>query len=103
MENQNSESIKRLTKKLSKLMSNFIDENKNETLGILIDKLESVNDPDPSMLYLLESLYQLREKMLLADSRIKNYIINERNDLLGNKLDNLYKNSSGKGTSVLFD
>jgi hypothetical protein len=103
MENQNSESIKKLTKKLSKLMANFIDENKNETLGILIDKLESVNDPDPSILYLLESLYQLREKMLLTSSTIKNFIINERKDLLGNKLDSLYKNSSGKGTSILFD
>lgn len=104
MKDQNSSTITKLTKKLSKLMANFINEEKNETLGILIETLETINDPNPSDLYLLDALYQLREKMLLAESRITNYIINEKKEsLLGNKLDSLYNSSRSKGSSVLFE
>lgn len=103
MKDQNFLSINTLTKRLSKVMEKFINE-KSDTLDILIEKLESTNDPNPSDLYLLESLCQLREKLVLVDSRIQNYLINERKEtLLGNKLNDLYKSSKKHGTSVLFD
>lgn len=102
MKNQNSTNVSRLTKKLLKMVENVNE--KNETLDILIEMLESTNDPNPSELYLLESLYQLKEKILLTKSRIDNYLINERKETsLGNKLDNLYNSTRRTGTSVLFD
>ncbi len=103
MKDTNLTSINRLSKRILKVMESIISD-KNETLNMLIERLESDNDPNPSELYLLESLYQLREKILLTESRINNYIINEQKEtLLGNKLDNLYKNTQSKGTSILFD
>lgn len=98
MKDQNSTKVKvRLLKKMSAIITE-----KKETLEILINMLESTNDPNPSELYLLESFYQLREKTLLTESRINNYIINERKEsLLGNKLDSLYSSTkSGKFYSI---
>jgi hypothetical protein len=103
MKDQNSTIIKKNIKRLSKMMTNFVNE-KNETLEILINELESTTDPNPSELYLLDSLYQLREKILLTESRINNYIINERKEsLLGNKIQDLYNSSRKSGTSILFN
>ena len=103
MKDQNSTGIKRNIRKLSKMITNIVTE-KNDSLDILINELESSVDPNPSELYLLDSLYQLREKILLTESRINNYIVNERKEsLLGNKIDSLYKSSRKSGTSVLFD
>lgn len=91
----------RLSKKLLKEMSSSIG--KTETLDTLIELLESTNDPDPSELYLLESLYQLREKIKLAESRIDSYLLKNRALLPGNKLEDLYNNKHSIGTSILFN
>ena len=85
------------------MITNIIDE-KNDSLDILISELESAMDPNPSELYLLDSLYQLREKIVLTESRINNYIVNERKEsLLGNKINSLHESSRKSGTSVLFN
>ena len=103
MKDQSFTSINKLTKKLSKAMTNILSE-KNEMLDILIENLESVNDPNPSEIFLLDSLYQLREKILLAESRINNYIINDRKEnLLGNKIQNLYDLKRPIGSSIFED
>jgi hypothetical protein len=102
MKNQdsNSSNSARISRKLLREMATTIE--KSETLDTLISLLETINDPDPAELYLLESLYQLKEKIKLAESRIKT-LLNKNNQLLGNKLNDLYESKKGYGSSVLFD
>jgi len=104
MKNQELASGNGNTTRLSK---KFLREIKS-TLGrsdldILIETLESTIDPDPLELYMLESLYQLKEKIVLAESRINNYLIKSKNKLPESKLDDLYNNGNGIGTSKLFE
>lgn len=89
----------RLSKKLLREMS---VNNDHQTLDVLIETLESTIDPDPSELYLLESLYQLKEKIKLAESRITSYLAKSKNKIPEDKLDDLYNNTEGIGTSKLF-
>jgi hypothetical protein len=91
----------RLSKKLLKEITSSIG--KTETLDTLIELLESTNDPDPSELYLLESLYQLKEKLKITESRIDSYLIKNRGLLPGNKLDDLYNSKRSIGSSILFN
>lgn len=91
----------RLSKKLLKEMSSSIG--KTETLDTLIELLESTNDPDPSELYLLESLYQLKEKLKITESRIDSYLLKSKISLTGNKLNDLYERKSPIGSSILFN
>ena len=58
----------RLSKKLLKEITSKYENSEN--LNNLIELLESFIDPDPAELYLLESLYQLKEKIKIAESRI---------------------------------
>lgn len=90
----------RLLKKLLSEISSGIDN--AETMDVLIELLETKNDPDPSELYLLQSLYQLKEKLKITQSRINEYLIRENKKIIGNKLDDLYNNSNPIGTSILF-
>jgi hypothetical protein len=104
MKNQELLSGNRNTTRLSKKLLTEIKSTIGKSdLDILIETLESTIDPDPLELYLLESLYQLKEKIVLAESRINNYLIKSMNKLPENKLDNLYENSHGIGTSKLFE
>ena len=91
----------RLSKKLLKEIASSIE--KTETLDTLIETLESTIDPDPSELFLLESLHQLREKILIAESRINSYLGSSNKYLPGNKLDDLYNRSYSIGSSIIFD
>lgn len=95
--------MKKIVSNLSKRFLNEVHKNdKEETLDCLIDVLESIHDPDPSELYLLESLYQLKEKIKIAESRISSYLINENKSLMGNKLEDLY-DSASYGSSRFFE
>jgi hypothetical protein len=100
MKNQESENtnVTRLSKKLLK----EVNVSNSETLDVLIEILETTVDPDPSELYLLESLYQLKEKIHLTKSRLNNYIEKSKCKLPENKLDDLYNDTEGIGTSKLF-
>jgi hypothetical protein len=91
--------------RLSKKFLREID-SKSETievLGTMIGLLENKPDPDPSELYLLESLYRLKENLTLVESRLNSYVIESRRSLPGNKLNDLYDGMSPKGTSNLFN
>lgn len=76
----------------------------NNTTGKLIELLENKEDPDSTELYLMESLYQYLEKLSILESHLKKYIKGYNNKtLIGNKLDDLYDNRKGYGSSKLFD
>lgn len=95
--------MKKIVSNLSKLFLKEMQEtSKDEVLDSLIEVLESEHDPDPSELYLLESLYQLKEKIKIVESKLTQYVIRENRSSLGNKLDDLY-NSRANGTSKLFN
>jgi hypothetical protein len=51
----------------------------------------------------LESLYQLKEKLKITESRIDSYLIKNRGLLPGNKLDDLYNSKRSIGSSILFN
>jgi hypothetical protein len=93
-------------KKTSKLAQRFLQEMKNsesmDLLESLITELENKVDPDPNELYLLETLYQFRDKLKLTESKLSSYLI-KTNPPPGDKLNNLYDRLNGYGTSKLFD
>jgi hypothetical protein len=93
---------------VSRLSKKFLKEIKGnsptiEVLDTMIGILENTADPDPSELYLLESLYRLKENLVLVESRLQSYIIESRKSLPGNKLNDLYDEISPNGTSKLFN
>jgi len=97
MKNQDSN-----TARLSKQFLNEIRKfEKDEALDTLINILESTIDPDPSEMYLLESLNRFQEKMKMVESRIDSYLKKKQKIEIGDKLDNLYC-SEAIGTSKLF-
>jgi len=102
---KNNQEIPSFSSNTSRLTKKFLKESKLEnleTLDILIENLESTVDPDPSELYLLDSLYQLKEKIVLTETRIKNYLKKTKDIISDNKLDDLYNTETPHGTSKLF-
>jgi len=69
----------------------------------LIDLLENKSDPDPTEVHLLNSIYQYIEKLSLLESHLQKYSRKSNIKLQGNKLNTLYENNRGYGTSKLFD
>lgn len=103
MKNQELDSGNGNTARLSKKLLKEIRLNDNlNTLEVLIETLELTVDPDPSELYLLESLHHLREKILMTESRINSFLIKSKAKIPENKLEDLYNNEEGIGTSKLF-
>jgi len=98
--NQDSTNMTRLSRKFLNEMTSI---EKDDTLDTLINMLESANDPDPSELYLLESLYQLKEKIKLSQSRINSYLKKNLPIQSGNKLSDLYDTKRSIGSSILFN
>jgi len=93
-------------KKTSLLAQRFLQEMKSsgssELLDNLITELETKTDPDPIELYLLETLYQFKEKSKITEAKLSSYLIKCVKDLPGNKLNDLYNDLDGYGTSRLF-
>jgi hypothetical protein len=72
-------------------------------LKILSDHLEEKNDPDPIEMEIVDASYQLIEKIQLFESVMREYARESANELLGNKLTELYNSGRVKGgTSTLF-
>ena len=94
-------SVSRLSKKFLKEIR--VTSPTVEVLDTMIGILENTVDPDPSELYLLESLYRLKENIVLVESRLQSYLSESRKSLPGNKLNDLYNGIKSKGTSKLFD
>jgi len=92
---------------VSRLSKKFLKEIRGtsstiEVLDTMIGILETTEDPDPSELYLLESLYRLKENIVLVESRLQSYLVESRKSLPGNKLNDLYDEIEPNGTSKLF-
>lgn len=85
-----------------KFLKEFKSSNSEETMDILIEVLENKVDPDPSELYLLESLYILKEKIKITESKLTSYIQQTKNPTSGDKLSELYDRTEPYGTSKLF-
>lgn len=65
-----------------------------ESLGVLIDYLETKNDPEPVELQVVDTAYQALEKLKMLEGILKRYV-GESDTLKGNKLAKLYeKNES---------
>jgi len=62
-----------------------------EVLELLMEELENKNDPDPTEVQLVESIYLFIEKMKIMEGAIKKYIVQSRDTLPGNKLSALYE------------
>jgi len=89
------------------LVKRFLNEMRSkesyELLDILITELEEKYDPDSIDIYLLETLYQFKEKLKITESKLSSYLIKTKKKTSGDKLDELYSNGSGYGTTTLFD
>lgn len=64
-----------------------------KTLLNLIESLESKNDPDNGEILLMSELYQIFEKFSKVESIIEKMNLKNNDNLPGNKLDDLWKNS----------
>ena len=73
-----------------------------DSLNVLIEHLETKNDPDPSEIQMFEAAYQALEKLKVLEGFLKQYA-SESNIAKGNKLQKLYEKSSITGSHVLFD
>ena len=71
------------------------------SLGVLLEYLESKDDPDPSEMQMVDNAYQALEKLKTLEGLIKRHI-GESEISKGNKLQNLYdKPPTSIGTSIL--
>lgn len=96
--------------KLKKLISNFLNELKTEnnkhifdSVNTLLEHLENRNDPDPIELQIVDSSYQLLEKLNVLESLLRQYQKNGNENLPSNKLTSLYENTTSKGSDIMFD
>jgi len=96
--------------KLKKLVSNFLNELNTEdhkqvfnSLNMLLEHLENRDDPEPIELQIVDSTYQLLEKLNDVQSLLRKYQKNINKNLPGNKLTSLYENNKSKGSNILFD
>jgi len=89
-----------ITKFLNELNS---DEMKSamEHLTEILEDLETKNDPEPIEMEIVNEAYQTLEKLQILEAAIRRYLNTERK-LTGDKLDSLYDNNHGSGTSTLF-
>lgn len=74
-----------------------------ESLSVLLDYLETKNDPSQAELQIINSIYQFIEKVKIMESALRIYTGNNSQRLLGSKLTNLYENSILHGTQKLFE
>jgi hypothetical protein len=86
------------TKDLSRIAQKFLSELSIDpsfsTLNELIELLEEKIDPDPIEMRLVENLYNFHEKLKLLENNLQTYVKKMRENLPGNKLENLYTNTS---------
>jgi len=72
-----------------------------EILGVLLEELETKNDPELFEMHFVNSANQVIEKLSLLEGILKDRL---SKTLTGNKLQNLYDRSpSDVGSQILFD
>ena len=64
-----------------------------ESLSNMLEALETKDDPDPIELEMVDTSYQLIEKMNLLSELLKKYV-NENDILIGDKIQSLYEGNS---------
>jgi len=73
-----------------------------DSLGVLLDHLESKNDPDPVELQMVDTAYQALEKLKTLEGLLKRHVGESNSITKGNQLQNLYEQApTSIGSSVL--
>jgi len=93
-----------------KIISNFLTElhskdvsNLFDQLDVLTDHLEAKDDPDPSELQIVNSVYQVLEHLRTLESYLKRRV-GDSPQLTGSKLQSLYdKAPISVGSQVMFN
>jgi RPA family protein len=62
-----------------------------ESLGTLLEHLETKNDPEPVDVQVVDTAYQALEKLKTLEGLLKRYIGESNSGLKGNKLAKLYE------------
>ena len=79
-------------------------QNTFDSLGVLLEHLETKDDPDPSEIQMFDAAFQALEKLKMLEGLMKNYVAQSDKIHKGNKLQKLYEKSDISGGShVLFD
>ena len=75
-----------------------------ESLEVLLDYLESKNDPDPVEIQMVDTAYQALEKLKTLEGLMKRHVGESNKVAKGNVLDKLYnKVPTCVGTQTFFD
>lgn len=72
-----------------------------ETLVFLNESMETIIDPDPIEICLVESIYHFLEKLKVLENNIQSYVRDVKR-IPNSKLDDLYDRESTGTTSVMF-
>lgn len=73
-----------------------------DSLGVLLDHLESKNDPDPVELQMVDTAYQALEKLKTLEGLLKHHVGESNSITKGNQLQKLYEQApTSIGSSVL--
>ena len=63
-------------------------------LSNILKELEDKIDPDPIEMEIVDSAYQAIEKLNVLENNLRSYVTDKNKSLPGNKLSNLYDDSS---------
>jgi len=74
-----------------------------EQLATLVEFLENKNDPEPTEMYLVESIYHFFEKLKTLENNINSYVKESFGNFPGEQLTNLHSISESQGSSKIFD
>ena len=65
-----------------------------EFLNVILEKLEEKIDPEPLEMEIVDSAYQVLEKMNILKNNLRQYVIEDNETLPGNKLFDLYRSGT---------
>jgi len=74
-----------------------------EQLATLVEFLENKNDPEPTEMYLVESIYHFFEKLKTLENNINSYVKESFGDFPGEHLSDLIANKEGQGSTKIFE
>jgi len=64
-----------------------------DSIDRLLIELENKNDSNPQEIYMVESIYQLLEKLKIMETNLREYVKNDNKKMPGNKLSELLSNT----------
>ena len=74
-----------------------------ESLGELLEYLETKNDPDPKEIKMVDAAYQALEKLKHLEGLMRMYVGEADGITEGNKLQKLYDKNISSGSNIMFD